>query len=367
MATIPQGWVPVRSLLESAGFNVGWDPKTGQISGSMAGQNPINIYQGGYQLGPDNRAYTDPLSLGSLLAANRMGNEAASGLTFSEASVAPYRNFMEQMYGPTYRASSKRLSRQLDAIGDMADAQLGIADSAYGQAYSNLDRRQSSDLLATTHQVAGKNLSGSPLAIYQKEKVKGNYAPEFQQLESNTAAAKDKIAAQASAQTAEIGGLSKDLEAAFLQNLMSGIFNMYTADTGRKDTSFNTLLNMLGKTSDAGLTMRGQDLNTSIGMLPYTTLTESQRQEMPLTYANLFGEMPTESQVTPGAGFGGQPLRGYADSIGMGGKIDFDPSTGNVKIDGKTYTPEALQRMGGQLLGGAWNLPSYVIDQLLGK
>ncbi len=65
---------------------------------------------------------------------------------------------------------------------------------------------------------------------------------------------------------------------------------------------------------------------------------------------------------------GTSPTTSLATAVtAAGGTISWDPTTGNVTINGKVYTPTQLQRMGGYLdpTSNHWYLPQSVISSLL--
>lgn len=59
-------------------------------------------------------------------------------------------------------------------------------------------------------------------------------------------------------------------------------------------------------------------------------------------------------------------LRDYLNSMGVSNSnIHWDPGTGNVTINGKTYTPNQLKSLGGYIQNDRWQIPESVIRSLL--
>jgi hypothetical protein len=74
-----------------------------------------------------------------------------------------------------------------------------------------------------------------------------------------------------------------------------------------------------------------------------------------------------EAQISgkfPGIPEGTVTLRDYLIKNGFG-EPGWDPSTGNVTINGKTYTAKQLEDSGGYIQNGRWQLPESVIKAML--
>ena len=94
-------------------------------------------------------------------------------------------------------------------------------------------------------------------------------------------------------------------------------------------------------------------------LLPYFTMTEQQRQYLPIDIAQVAGEWP-EGYAAPGTTPVG--LREYV--TGQGGTLSYDPTTKTVTVNGRRYTPDDLESMGGVLKDGHWYLPQSAAARL---
>lgn len=112
--------------------------------------------------------------------------------------------------------------------------------------------------------------------------------------------------------------------------------------------------------AELAMQARQHDREYELGRLPYFAQTEQQRQEQPMQYADMFGEMPS----LPSAG-GAVPLRTYAS--GQGASIGYDPATKKVTIGGRVYSDADLRAAGGEMRDGSWYLPQSWVDQQLGR
>jgi len=100
-------------------------------------------------------------------------------------------------------------------------------------------------------------------------------------------------------------------------------------------------------------------------LLPYFTMTERERQYLPIDIAQVAGEWP-EGYGTPAATPApvSQPI-GLRDYVtGQGGSISYDPGTRTVTVNGRRYTPDDLEGMGGVLKDGRWYLPQSAAARL---
>lgn len=104
-------------------------------------------------------------------------------------------------------------------------------------------------------------------------------------------------------------------------------------------------------------------LSYAAGLLPYFALTESERQNLPLQWAQVVGQVP--SATVPATGVTGYyvPLREYASQLGA--SIDYDPVTNEVIINGRRYSVNALAGLGGRMTNGRWYLPASALQSLL--
>lgn len=109
----------------------------------------------------------------------------------------------------------------------------------------------------------------------------------------------------------------------------------------------------------AGMATQANQFNQNMALqqLPYYSLTEQQRQALPLEWTQAIGQVPGNSNTSIG-------LRDYATS--KGASIDYDANTGEVLVNGKRYSSGTLQNLGGQLINDRWYLPESAVNALMG-
>lgn len=102
-------------------------------------------------------------------------------------------------------------------------------------------------------------------------------------------------------------------------------------------------------------------MSYAASLLPWYVLSESERQAQPLQWAQVMGQVPSPA-TTNITGYA-VPLRLYAKQ--RGSTVDYDPSTGEVIINGKRYSPDYLRSYGAQLVNDRWWVPASVAELLL--
>lgn len=109
----------------------------------------------------------------------------------------------------------------------------------------------------------------------------------------------------------------------------------------------------------------GEQIGLSI--LPYMSLTDPQRQSLPLEYGQTYGVAPG---TAPGAlqtpSEGPVSIREYAAQKGMAGAVDWDSTTDEIIINGQRISHSSLTGLGGYETGGTAYLPKAVLDRYLG-
>lgn len=120
--------------------------------------------------------------------------------------------------------------------------------------------------------------------------------------------------------------------------------------------------------------------NFAANLLPYFTLTEMQRQQLPLEWASQMGIVPDQAPgpaqgipassavnpVTKGDPEELMPVRAYAAALGNPSAVDWDEKTREVIINGTRIPLDQLGAFGGYEKGGTSYLPRAILNQLLG-
>lgn len=233
--------VPVRQTLEGMGFNVGWDPATKNISLTSPYGQTTSLASDQYSMQGD-RAYMDPSQMQSLF----MHPDYYKPPTLTQESVTKNLGLAQQLYSPVQDLYSQAYDKQLAALSNISKGQQGLVEAGYQQAQSNLGRQEQQARRTTSHNVAGRNISNSPLAAYEKRKIQEAYAPEYQQLESNRGAQLANIANNAIAASENLAAQGLQQQAAFAQRLGEAAYNMAMQQAAAPATWANNALSALG-------------------------------------------------------------------------------------------------------------------------
>jgi len=202
--------------------------------------------------------------------------------------------------------------------------------------------------------------------VERAQQLEAEKAAKLADVESALALARRQAAEQEQQLAERLGQLASQQLAA-LRDLE------YARMTGDWERAWNALMALANAATQAEQFKQTYAFN----LLPYFALTEEQRQQLPLYWAQVIGEVPATLPQPVGAlppmpeGAAGTPyellpLRAYAASVGRGHLVDWDPTTGEVIIAGRRYTQRDIERMGGKIVNGITYLPRYILDRLLG-
>lgn len=143
----------------------------------------------------------------------------------------------------------------------------------------------------------------------------------------------------------------RDREAQWNQNRASTALGIGQLQQQAQQSNINAALAQL----EADDARYATDMRMATDLLPYITPTKYQQGMLFNETANTFGQ-------APGAQSGPVGLRDYAES--QGANVGWDPKTGSVSVNGKTYTQQDLKNMGGQLINGRWKIPQSAVARL---
>ena len=203
------------------GYNVNWDPATKNIGMTSPFGQSTSLAPDQYSMQGD-RAYLDTGQMQSLF----LNPDYFKPAQLTPDNIKQNYSTAQQMYSPMQDFYNQAYEKQLSALSRMSQGQQGLVESAYGQAQTNLGRQEDAARRTTSHNVAGRNISNSPLAAYQKRKVTEAYAPEYQQLESNRGAQLANIANNAIAASEQLAAAGLQQQAAFAMRIGEAAFNM---------------------------------------------------------------------------------------------------------------------------------------------
>lgn len=219
---------PLRQTAENMGFKVDWfgsDPANRYITltNPYGTQSILREGAGGFNIdSATNRAYIDPYAMSSVF----MNPANFKPAEITPADISSNLEMAKTLYSPMLDYYNQALDKQLSALNRQTSGQKGLVDAGYSQGLSNLQRQEEGSRMAASHSVAGRNISNSPLAEYERSKVTKAYAPEYQQLESNKAANIANIAANAIAAAENLTATGMANMAPFIGKIGDAAYNM---------------------------------------------------------------------------------------------------------------------------------------------
>lgn len=225
--------IPIRSWFEGQGQKVNWDPNTKTITTSGG----MSFSPSDYQIS-DDKAYIDPAKL-----AGQYVGKPQSQMT--QETLQPYVDTARQMYEPIYNARSDALQRALDRIQSQAESQRGQAEADWQSSSGNLQRSETGAWNAITKSALSRGLGASPLASYEQRKVAETYAPAYQQLENNRAAALANISSQAALGSEALAAQAKELEAQLMQDIMGAATGQFQQAQATEQAQLAQVINYL--------------------------------------------------------------------------------------------------------------------------
>lgn len=149
------------------------------------------------------------------------------------------------IYNPRLEAIKSRLGLEQQKIVDTAEAQRKLAEAAWANAAVNLGEQENQELRATAHTVAGRGLSSSPLAEYQRRKVQEAFGKERAKLETESAAQLANIATQASLAAYDLAQKGKEVEADWASQIAEYAYNSLQGNAAQQKAGITALANYL--------------------------------------------------------------------------------------------------------------------------
>jgi hypothetical protein len=248
--------IPLRQTMEGMGYTVGWDPATKGVSLTSPYGQKNTLASDQYSMVGD-RAYMDPTQVQSYL----LNPEYYKPQPITQESVTQKYDMAKQLYSPMTDMFNQAYEMRLGALNKQSEGQQGLVEAAYGQGRMNLEGQEQKDARATTHQVAGRNISNSPLAAYEKRKTAESYVPQYQQLESNRGAQIANIANNAIAAAQNLAAQGLTQQAQYAAKIGEAAYGMLQQEmNGPKEWATNSL-NALGGMATNLNTQAQQGLN----------------------------------------------------------------------------------------------------------
>lgn len=257
------------------------------------------------------------------------------------------------------------LERSLQDALAHYEAQKAAIEAAYSTVPETAQRLLNETRQQAIESAIARGAGRSGIADYSVRRMQEPIIEQTTQAEAEKAAklaaltdALNLVQKQYQQQVQELETRRGTLEAQQLANLKQLAQAMQAGDWER---AWNAAQNLATMATQAEQFQQTAALNWA----PYFMTTEQFRQSLPLNWAQTMGEVPNWMRIAGGTTGALMPLRSYAESLGMGDQIRWDPATGNVIIGRQVYTPTTLQRLGGQLINGRWVLPASILDILL--
>jgi hypothetical protein len=210
-----RGYVPVRQTFGNFGWTVGWDPEKQQailtdpntgFSTRLSG----TIDDSGTMYAPYNQ-------LGSIFAGAATKTRPLTAQDYTQ-SFDTAKAMWDPLIQPYMESLQEKSRGQMAAIEGLRPG----VEAAYSQAYSHLGRQEDKARRASLSSAIARGVYSSGLYDEMQKGITGDYAPEYQQLESNRAAG---LAALSGKQQEILGGLAsqqKQVEAEMLSRIMQG-------------------------------------------------------------------------------------------------------------------------------------------------
>ena len=259
---------------------------------------------------------------------------------------------------PALQALSETLAKTKQAL----EAQKAQTEAQYAGVDQSVNRYMEEAAQKALESAISRGGGRSGQVEWYTSKLQQPIAEQYAKTQAEKAAALSDIAAkialaeqQAAEQQKTLEQRRGELEAnrlAELQNLA------HATATGDWQRAFQAAQNLASLATQA----QQWQMSYAANLLPYFTITEYERQTQPLQWAQTMGQVPeTLQQPTPTSYY--VPLRQYASNYGA--SVDYDPSTGEVIINGRRYSPNYLRSIGGQIVNNAWQIPASAVNALL--
>lgn len=228
--------VPIRQTFENLGWKVNWDDPTQSVKLINPSGQSYTIGQNQYTMQGD-RTYADPTALAGMFVGQKQ--------SYDPQSFQNYVGIANQMYEPLVSSRTSAFQQALKNIQEQSTNQRRLAEADYSNALSGLGQREDKSRLGASHSVAGRGLSNSPLAEYERRKVTEAYAPQYQNLETTKAANLANISSQAAMGSEALAGQLNDFESEMATKALQSALGMYQQDMTSQQSNNQNIMNYL--------------------------------------------------------------------------------------------------------------------------
>ena len=277
----------------------------------------------------------------------------------SEAELTEQaRQWAELQVNPQISALQRAAEQQSQAL----QSRQGQVEASYAGMEDTVNRTMQEAAQRALESAISRGGGRSGTVEWLTGKLQQPVAEQFAGAQAQKAQELADIASRGSLLQEQYGTQEQELEGRLGQleaNRLAELRNLSQAQaTGNWQQMLQSTQNLANMATQAQQFAQSQVAS----MLPYYTLTEAQRQAQPIDWASIIGEMP--ETPTNASSAGSVPLRAFATE--RGASIDYDPSSDTVIINGRSYSSDVLEAMGGSFNNGRWQLPQSVANVLIG-
>lgn len=259
------------------------------------------------------------------------------------------------------------IQRQLEQYQQQAEAERARIEAAYAtvpeRTQQLLDEARRYALESAIARGAGRSgvvnweteKRTTPI-MTQAQQAEAERASRLSDVESALRTAQQQAAEQQLALEEQRGNLQQQ----YLQALRDQAYARAVGDWQREFDAAQRLATLAAQAYQWGET-------AALSWAPYFLLTEAERQQLPLTWTETAGEVPSTAPAAmvvpslPGES-GGDYLVAVRDYLQGRATVDWDPATGEVIVNGYRFRPEEI---GGRVVGGTALVPKSFLDRIL--
>lgn len=252
----PVGSAWIREMIPDAV----WNPADKSITLPTGDVLPKNIYTV-----VDGKAYVNPYAIANYYAPKPITPE----------SMQPWIDKTTQVYQPMIDRQYDRINSVIQSLQSRLDANLAGLEAQKGISERNLQQQETADGQKLRNQAIARGTYTSGVADYQQQQLAGDYAGQYQNLESGLAALIASAKADTNAQMTDLGYQASSIEDSFLSNIMNLVNSMMGKEHDSQQQQYQNVV-------DRGLTSLG--------------ISESALNQA-ITRTEMFGRVVTEADA----------------------------------------------------------------------
>lgn len=227
----PVGSAWIREMIPDAV----WNPTDKSITLPTGDVLPKNIYT----LVGD-KAYVNPYAIANYYAPKPITPE----------SMQPWIDKTTDIYRPMIDRQYDRINSVIQSLQNRLDANVAGLKAQKGISERNLQQQQTADSEKLRNMAIARGTYTSGVADYQQQELAGDYASQYQNLESGLAALIAQAQADTNAQMTDLGYQASSIEDSFLSNIMNLVNSMMGKEYDSQQQQYQNIV-------DRGLTSLG--------------------------------------------------------------------------------------------------------------